>query len=374
MRVAMIEDEWWPENGGGAIHVKELSRALASHQNCEVDIFTRALKMDGECYDTSYQIVSDKVTVHRIGPCTEYWNPAGRVLSTVSPLPRIIDQRYDIIHGHTNLPAIPTWLSGAITNTPTVLTVHGTSLTTGEGRDQSSLGLMKRYMEKLLTLKINFDSVISLNKSNTDLLRDYHSNVRCIPNGINIDEFRGDGPSNKEIIFVGRLVPVKRVEDLITGFNLIHDEHPDWKLRIIGDGPNMDSLKTQVDKLGLEDIVKFDGAIPRDEIPEKISSARIFVLPSLREGHPLTLLEAWATELPVITTSVEGIEEFVEHKETGYIIPPKSPAELANALHFSIANYEIAKDWGRAGRKLVESQYTWERIANQTFDLYTDIL
>jgi hypothetical protein len=86
MRIAMIQDDWWPRTGGGPVHVKELSTALAENFDHQIDIYTRALKKDGERYSSSEQFADGDVTLHRLAPCTEYWNPVGRVASLFTPL------------------------------------------------------------------------------------------------------------------------------------------------------------------------------------------------------------------------------------------------------------------------------------------------
>ncbi|WP_346430016.1 glycosyltransferase [Haloarcula regularis] len=137
MRIAMIQDDWWPRTGGGPVHVKELSTALAENFEHQIDIYTRALEKDGEQYSSSEQFADGNVTLHRLAPCTEYWNPIGRATSMFTPLPRLFLNDYDIIHGHTFLPAIPTRLGKIATDAATVFTVHGTAIPSGVGRDTS---------------------------------------------------------------------------------------------------------------------------------------------------------------------------------------------------------------------------------------------
>lgn len=374
MRIAMIQDEWWPERGGGAIHVEELSRALAKYHNCSIDIYTRALEQDGDRYESIQRLESGGVTIHRLGPCTEYWNPYGRVSSAVTPLPKLLQGNYDIIHGHANIPAVPTRLSRMFTSVPTVFTIHGTTLSTGEGRDQTIFSNLKRQLEKLFILYFDYNAVISVNSATMELLKKHHDSVHQIPNGLNLSLFSNGETKKKEILFVGRLAPVKRVADLVEAFAQLADEFPKWTLRIVGDGPERDALTKRAMQLGIEHRVRFDGTVPRDEIPEKYASVDVFVLPSIREGHPFTLLEAWASELPVITTEVEGIREFVDHGETGYLVPPKSPDQLAEGLRFTLENPDEARQWGQNGRQLVATEYTWKSVAERTHKLYRELV
>jgi len=370
MRIAMIQDEWWPRIGGGPIHVKQLAIALARHHNCEVDIYTRALKEDGETYSDTEHFESGKVTINRVGSARKYWDPLGRFQSLWTPLPGLLKGDYDIVHGHTYLPAIPTRISGALSDSTTVFTVHGTALTISVGRDETILARPKRVAEKVLVQRFNYDSAITVNKKHISLLENHHDDVYFIPNGVDIDRFTSESATSKDVLFVGRLAPAKRVTDLIAGFAKIEDQFPTSKLRIVGDGPKKDTLVEQAISLGIEDQVIFEGSVPRDRIPDILAKAGVFVLPSVREGHPLTLLEAWASGTPVIATEVEGIKEFVDHMESGYLISPKSPDELAEALKFVFNNPIETEKWASMGHDLVVNKYSWEEVAKKTYEVY----
>lgn len=374
MRIAMVQDDWWPRTGGGPVHVKELALALAEYHGYTVDIFTRALKRDGERYTATEEFQSGKVTVHRLGPCTEYWNPIGRTASMITPLSRLLRGEYDVVHGHTFLPAVPTYLSGGLTDAATVFTVHGTALPSGIGRDESMIAGVKRRIEKQFVLGFDYDAVISVNDEHVDLLETHHDAVRPITNGVDLERFDVDVERTQDVLFLGRLAPKKRVSDLISAFAQIEDEFPESTLRIVGTGPKRNALERHAATLGVTDRVSFEGRSPDEAIPQYYASARAYVLPSVWEGHPLTILEAWASGTPVIASSVEGIEEFVDHERTGYLVPPKSPGELADALRFVLQNPQTAREWGQNARELVEAEYSWESVADRTNELYRDIV
>lgn len=373
MKIALIQDDWWPRTGGGPVHVKQLSLALAEHYGCDVDIYTRALKKDGERYAGTEELLSGQVTVRRLRPCTEYWNPVGRVTSLVTPLPYLLRGEYDIVHGHTFLPAVPTRLTSIFAKTPTVFTVHGTALTSGVGRDESKIAGVKRQLERQFVLRFDYDTVISVNNEHVELLEKHHNDVRPVPNGVDVDRFSVDVDRTQDILFLGRLAPKKRVSDLIDAFDQIEADYPTSTLRIVGTGPKREQLIEQAESLGISHRVSFEGRVSDEAIPRYYASAASFVLPSVWEGHPLTLLEAWASGTPVIASSVEGIEEFVDHERTGYLVPPKSPDRLADAIRTVLENPDSARQWGENGRNLVEAEYSWEGVAENTYEIYQDI-
>ncbi len=373
MKIAMIQDDWSPRTGGGPVHVKELSSALAKYHGCDVDIYTRALKQDGNRYESTQQLQDGNVTVYRLPPCTEYWNPIGRVSSMVTPLPSLLRGEYEIVHGHTFLPAVPTRLAG-FTKATTVFTVHGTALPSGVRYDDSKIGGIKPRIEKRLILGFDYDRVISVNEEHVGLLEEHHSSVQTIPNGVDCERFSVDAQRSNDILFLGRLSPKKGVSDLIEAFAMVESEFPESNLRIVGEGPESKELKEKVESLDVKNRVEFTGRVSDEQIPLHYRSAGAFVLPSLWEGHPLTLLEAWASETPVIASSVEGIEEFVNHKETGFLVPPESPQSLAEAIRFTLENPKKAYQWGQNGHQLVKEEYSWEGVADATYRLYRDAL
>jgi len=216
LRIAMLQDGWWPRTGGGPVHVKELSEALAAGYDCEIDIYTRALRKDGTAHRETERLGDGDVTVYRLGPCTDYWHPLGRATSLVSPLPAVVQGEYDVVHGHTFLPALPTKLSSKLGDAASVFTVHGTALTSGVGRDTTGLAKIKRLVERQFVLEFDYDHVISVNQEHVPLLKRSHGSVSCIPNGVDLDRFENDTtPTEGRIVFLGRLAPKKRVSDLI---------------------------------------------------------------------------------------------------------------------------------------------------------------
>ena len=374
MKIAMIQDDWWPLIRGGSVHVRELSIALAEEFGHEIDVYTRALEQDGVRYTESESHANGAVSVIRLGPCTEYWNPLGRASSVVTPIPQLLRGEYDVIHGHTFLPGFPTRASKSLTDAATVFTVHGTALRSGVGHDTTMLAGLKRRAERLLLLRFSYDHVISVNRKHLELLSAAHDNVSYIPNGVDLDRFDVDRDTVPgRILFVGRLAPKKRVQDLIEAFATVVDDRPESELVIVGTGSQRDDLERLAESLGVAEAVRFEGHVPDEEIPEYYASAELFVLPSVWEGHPLTLLEAWAAGTPVIATDVEGIAEFVEHEETGYLVPPESPADLADALRYALENTATTRKWGTNARRVATTQFSWAGAAKKTDELYRRI-
>ncbi|NLN15971.1 MAG: glycosyltransferase family 4 protein [Firmicutes bacterium] len=144
----------------------------------------------------------------------------------------------------------------------------------------------------------------------------------------------GVGPSDLFLITLARLIPAKGVQYLLQAMSLLGRSLPSLKLVVCGDGPFKGILQELADKLGLSSRVIFTGF--RADALSLLQAADIFVLPSLSEGMPLSVLEAMALGKPVIATRVGGIPEVIEHGKTGWLVPPGNAGALAATLQRAV--------------------------------------
>lgn len=376
LAVAMVNDGWYPTIGGVVNHVKHLSNTMASNHEVEVDIHTRAVV--SENIDRSgNEGLHDNVSVIRHPPVTEFGNPVGRIGTAFTPIPSLLGDNYDIVHGHTYYPCVATMLSGNLSGSKSVLTVHGTALNSGTGIVNSPIkNRINRFFEKLFVLRFKYDGVISVNRNNMDLLESNHCSVEHIPNGVNTSQFSPKATTDDtgHVLFIGRLAQKKRVEDLLKAFETFSESTDDMRLIIAGSGPEEENLKRLKQDLNISPEVKFVGRVSDERLIELYARADVFVLPSVWEGHPITLLEAWGSETPVVTTEVEGIQEYVTHCKNGYLVPAKSPEELAEGIQHVLDNKDEASEWAAAAKQLVERKYTWNKIADKTDKYYRSLL
>jgi glycosyltransferase involved in cell wall biosynthesis len=377
MRIAMLSDDWWPETGGGPVHVKALSIALAERFGDRVDVFTRKLKDENGRHDAPERYADGKVRVIRLGPCTEFRNPAGRIASAVTPLGGLLrsDHDYDVIHGHTYVPAVPLRLGRALTGTPTVFTVHGLP-STGDHETDPGLGeRLMRWTVARLVFELDHDAVVSVNRRNVGPLAEHHERVRHVPNGVDLSRFRPDlAPTEQKVLYVGRLDEPKRVRDLVDAFAAVAEEFPDLELVVVGSGPRRAELERRAAVTGVGDRIQFVGEASRTAVARHYASARLFVLPTRWEGQPLSVLEAWAAEVPVVATDVDGVRELVEHRENGYLVEPKSAEALAAGLRHALSNPDEAAAWCKSGRETVRREFTWKRCAERTREVYETVV
>lgn len=207
--------------------------------------------------------------------------------------------------------------------------------------------------------------------------------VRHIVNGVDTQRFRprdiaGDGEARDTFVIgtIGRLTPVKDQQTLIAAFaglrERIPERFPALRLVLLGDGPEAERLRGQVATADLETQTWMPGN--RNDIPEQLQKMDLFVLPSLAEGIPVTVLEAMASGLPVVASRVGGLPELIDDGVTGTLLEPGDPDALCAVL----AGY--AEDPGRAcregarARERVETTFGLPRMIGAYADLYRSLL
>ena len=168
--------------------------------------------------------------------------------------------------------------------------------------------------------------------------------------------FRAD-PERVEIICVGRLAPVKAQHILIGAIDLVRRDYPKILLHIVGGGPDRKSLEAEVAERGLGEKVIFHGFTAQDKLNDLYRQADIFALPSFAEGVPGVLMEAMAMEIPCVATWITGIPELIRNGVDGLLVGPSDVAALADAIRQLIANPDLRRRIGEAGRARVLDKF-----------------
>lgn len=192
--------------------------------------------------------------------------------------------------------------------------------------------------------------------------------IEVVPNGVDIERFRpAEMPTVRDggtlvVVAVARLVEIKGLQHLIAALARIPaDMRSQIRLRLCGTGPYEGELRRQVREAGLDEQVEFAGLIAYDEIPRQLRQSDVFVLPSLQEGLPLSLLEAMASGLPVVATAVGGIPGVVKDGVNGLLVPAAAPAALRDALVRLLANPALRQRLGTAARRTAEA-WSWSAV------------
>lgn len=264
----------------------------------------------------------------------------------------------DRLHCHfADAPCSVAMLTSQLTGLPFSFTLHGPS---DLMQPESS-----HLREKIA--RADFVSCIShFARSQCMLFSDpaHWPKLRIVHCGVRPERY---GPPDREtpdgnrigLVFVGRLAPVKGLRVLLEAFSAAHTEEPRLHLTLIGDGTDRDTLETLAKALG--DAVAFAGALSQAEVAAALRKADIFVLPSFAEGVPVVLMEAMATELPVIASHVAGVPELVSQGESGRLVPPGDADALCDAILELAADKTRRSAMGEVGRRKVEADFDADR-------------
>lgn len=164
-------------------------------------------------------------------------------------------------------------------------------------------------------------------------------------------------PSGPHVAFVGRLDAVKGADLLLDAIATLRRTHPTLTATIIGDGPHAGRIRDHAASLGLSGAVTFLGAQPETAVADLLSRADLLVLPSFAEGVPVVLMEAMASAIPVVASRIAGIPELVQDGENGLLIPPGDVAALITAMDRLLADPDLRRRLGTAGRATVEAEF-----------------
>jgi glycosyltransferase involved in cell wall biosynthesis len=187
--------------------------------------------------------------------------------------------------------------------------------------------------------------------------------IVVIPNAVDPKDFAGldEGkPNGKRAGFIGRLDPIKRINDLIDAVAPLPSQ---FTLDIFGEGSQRQSLEAQIAKLNLNDRVKLHGAVadPR----EALRKIDLLVLPSAAEGFGLVLIEAMAAGVPVIGTNVPGIRDVVRDSSNGLLVPPSNPVQLGAAILRILEDCAFCDRLVAAAKIDVRARFSWDVVLPQ---------
>jgi len=169
---------------------------------------------------------------------------------------------------------------------------------------------------------------------------------------------------------VAALAAHKDHRNFVLAAKKVREELPGVVFLIVGDGELRDSIVALIERLGLDDSVKMLGF--RDDIPELLSIIDIFVLSSYLEGMGTSILDAMASGLPVVASSVGGIKEVVRDSRTGILVPPRNPEALANGIITLVKSRDLRERYGREA-KIVAHEYSCDRMVEETENLYKSL-
>ena len=240
--------------------------------------------------------------------------------------------------------------------------------------DQENILNLSPYLIYRITKRwVDFHTAVS--KESLKLLRDrksienFKSSEMC--NGLFVDQYQHSSTKNGifKWLSVGRLIPVKNYELLISACELLVKDSVKFKLDIIGEGFLNQNLANLIKDKKLEDNVSLVGL--SENIPNILKDYNAFVISSNSEGLPMVLLEAMSAKLPIVSTNVGGISEVIKGSKGGLIVEPSNKIELASAMKNLMNLSDVnMREMGNNNYIYVKDKFDIDQISNQWITIY----
>jgi len=189
-----------------------------------------------------------------------------------------------------------------------------------------------------------------------------------IPNSVDLPAGAAASPAGPVIVNTRALEPIYDIPCTLRAFALVQGQYPQARLILVGRGSEADRCRRLAGELGLRG-VEFIGGVAHDEVPKYLSRASLLLNSSRIDNQPLSILEALASGVPVVSTAAGGIVEIVQHEETGLVAPIGDHAALAAQACRVLADAALAKRLSDAGRA-VAARHTWPALRDMWLDAY----
>ncbi len=348
--------------GGTEVSTYNLARHLAKRGH-EIHVITTL--EDGlprESFEAGFYIHRRRVIARPVLGFISYFINAFRATRSIAP---------DLVHAQTIALALDALLIKKLLKKRYLAWARG-----------SDIYLPPRFYRRFYKFALREASVlVAQTEDEKELMQKIHyREIEVVPSGIDPERFNdnsrkqirqqfGIRDDEKVLLFAGTLRPVKGVSYLILAMKTVKKQAPGTRLLLVGRGEERQKLGQLAEQEGLVDSVIFAGEVPNEQIPGYMAAADILVLPSLSEGFPMVLVEAMASGLPIVATSVTGVPEIIVDGENGLLAEPKNDTELAGKILELLRDDALRTRIAR-NNKARSAGYTWEKIAARLEELY----
>lgn len=375
--ILQITDSFLPEVGGKQLVVHHLSSELGM--------------LNSNCYVLTNRVKGHqkKNLVYKVLYYKKVFKKIKIVFDLASIAYFVAKKEIDLIHAHRTIPAgYNAALIGRLFNVPVVITAHGDDILTVP-EIKYGISLNKNSKRQSLYALKNADALIALNegmKNEMVKLGIDSAKIHTIPIGINFSMIKNINVHSKKknhgknIVAVGRNHPVKGYANLVKAISIVVKNSSDVQCTIIGKGSF--KLKNLVTELGLQDninlINQVDNSIEKgmpSELKKYLNDSDIYVSSSLSESFSLSILEAMALGLPVISTNTIGARGLVDDSINGYIVPVDNIEMMATKITLLINNHNLQKSLGeKAMLKANNKKFSWQHIALKHAKIYKNLI
>ncbi|SFR15672.1 glycosyltransferase family 4 protein [Desulfoscipio geothermicus] len=291
-------------------------------------------------------------------------------------------ERIHLAHAHGAKAALIARPAALWAGVPSVYTVHNSIFNENWPAWKNNIAAAVEYV-----LSWSTDCILAVSNALCEEIKYRQkispSKIKVIHNGILLSNFnkcniqynfkeKWNIPPNRTVVgTVARMAPQKGLSVLIKAAEQLIDKY-DIHFLIVGDGPLRDKLEEEIRLSSMDDYFTFTGVV--DNIAQAYAAMDIFVLPSITEGLPLTILEAMAFSLPVVATSVGGVPEIIKHGECGFLVPPDNHKELASKIAYLLDCPSIRDELRNRGRQRVSDKFDAQKMIQKTINIYYHLL
>ena len=384
MKILMLTWEYPPRVVGGISKVVyDLSHKMVKEGN-EVTVVTYKEGDNVKYYENDKGVEVYRVDNYMIRPNNFIDWIMQLNFNMITKANEIINKngKFDVIHAHDWLVAYSAKSIKESYNIPLISTIHATE----SGRNSGIHDETQRYIndsEWMLTYESS-EVIVNSNYMKNEVQRLFglpYDKINVIPNGVNLQlfsnvnidyDFRRQYAMDNEkiILYVGRLVYEKGIQNLIAAMPKVLDRYHDSKLIICGRGGMIDELREQVKYLGIDNKVYFAGYCDSKKMQKMYKCADVAVFPSTYEPFGIVAIESMLSGTPTIVSDVGGLNEIVEHGVTGM----KSYAGNANSIADSVLallfDPKLCANISQNAIKKVKENYNWAKITDNTYYVY----
>ncbi|MFQ5964009.1 MAG: glycosyltransferase family 4 protein [Candidatus Scalinduaceae bacterium] len=371
-KILMLNFEFPPIGGGAANANYYLLKEFAKDPELEIDLVTSSVSSTFESERFSNNIEIFKLNINKKD--LQYWRMSEIALWTWKAYwfsKRLVKKNnYDLCHCWFGWPA---GIIGFLLrkNISYIVALRGSDVPDYNARLRA---LDKNYFKFISTIVWQNAKTVAANSKNLrELARKTYDkkSIHVIYNGVNITEFKPDiNRSELNVLFVGRLIKRKGVIYLIKAYKEVCDGYNNFKLIIVGGGPEREYLENFCKLAKIETKVEFLGAVKHKDIAGIYQKANILVLPSLEESLANVTLEAMASGLPIITTNT-GAAELMDGN--GFIVEKENYKQIKEAIIQYVDNPELLMKHGKKSRKTAEKM-SWTNAAKAYIRIYDSII
>lgn len=367
VKFLIVGTDFPPSSGGISTYAKEIASALA--KTCQVTVLAPgAFKTVAFDQALPFRVI-------RTPPI-----PMLRTIAFFIYIPWIIKKYHiDIVHHTVWTTALVNHIWYSLMPVPYFVSVHASEILDDTLTLRRRLkGYLKRWRRAALSKARGIFPVSHYSAGLVTALGIKKNRICVITNGVNPRRFKPaathkieDG--QKSLLTVARLDLHKGHDRILEALAILKEHNLTPRYIIVGEGEQEIRLRRMVQNLGLERQVIFAGFIPDSQLPDIYANSDIFVMASreipgrldLVEGFGISFLEASASGLPVVAGRSGGVPDAIRDGETGLLVNPNEPQDVARALHLLLTDNDLARKLGKEGREWAENQMSWERVAER---------